>query len=65
MNEVIWAILSEWDGINTKVKVLVSSGLRGIGCKLEESWIASKMTNQSESFRGSSLRGISGEFKES
>ena len=29
MNEVMWAILSEWDGINTEVKALVSSGLKG------------------------------------
>ena len=29
MNEVMWAVLSEWDGINTKVKALVSSGLKG------------------------------------
>ena len=29
-------------------------GLRGMGCKLEESWIASKMDNKSENFRGSS-----------
>ena len=27
MNEVIWAVLSEWDGINTEVKALVNSGL--------------------------------------
>ena len=27
MNEVMWAVLSEWDGINTEVKTLVSSGL--------------------------------------
>ena len=27
MNEVMWAILSEWDGINTEVKALVSSEL--------------------------------------
>ena len=29
MNEVMWAVLSEWDGINTEVKALVSSGLKG------------------------------------
>ena len=29
MNEAMWAILSEGDGINTKVKALVSSGLKG------------------------------------
>ena len=29
MNEVMWAILSEWDGINTEVKALVSSWLKG------------------------------------
>ena len=29
MNEVMWAILSEWDGINIEVKALVSSGLKG------------------------------------
>ena len=29
MYEVMWAVLSEWDEINTKVKVLVSSGLKG------------------------------------
>ena len=27
MNGVIWVVLSEWDGINAEVKVLVSSGL--------------------------------------
>ena len=27
MNEVMWAVLSEWDGINIEVKALVSSGL--------------------------------------
>ena len=29
MNEVMWDDLSEWDGINTKVKALVSSELKG------------------------------------
>ena len=29
MNEVMWAVLSEWDEINTEVKALVSSGLKG------------------------------------
>ena len=27
MNEVMWAVLSEWDMINTEVKALVSNGL--------------------------------------
>ena len=29
MNKVKWAVLSEWDEINTEIKVLVSSGLKG------------------------------------
>ena len=29
MNEVMWVVLSEWDRINTEVKALVSSGLKG------------------------------------
>ena len=29
MTEVMWAVLSEWDGINTEVKALVSNGLKG------------------------------------
>jgi len=27
MNEVVWAVLCEWDGISTEVKALVNSGL--------------------------------------
>ena len=27
MNEVMWAILSEWDRINTEIKAFVSGGL--------------------------------------
>ena len=27
MNGVMWAVLSEWDGINAEVKALVNSGL--------------------------------------
>ena len=27
MNEAMWAVLSEWEGINIEVKALVSSGL--------------------------------------
>ena len=37
MNEVMWAILSEWDGINTEVKALLSSGLKGMSGELKES----------------------------
>ena len=32
MNEVMWAVLSEWDGINIEVKALVSSGLFVMSC---------------------------------
>ena len=37
MNEVMWAVLSEWNEINTEVKALVSSGLREMSGELKES----------------------------
>ena len=37
MNEVMWAVLSERNGINIEVKALVSSGLRGMSREFKES----------------------------
>ena len=35
MNEVMWAVLSEWNGINTEVKALMSSDQRGMSGELD------------------------------
>ena len=65
MNEVMWAILSEWDRINTEVKALVSCGLSVTNWKTFMSCNCVEGEKEYLRLGECGLRGMSGEFNES
>ena len=65
MNEVMWAILSEWDRINTEVKTLVSSGLFVTNWETLMSCDCVKGGKEYLRLGECGLRGMSDELKES
>ena len=65
MNGVMWAILSEWDEVNAKVKALVSSGLFVTNWEAFISSDYSKEEKECLMLDEYGLRGMSGELEES
>ena len=65
MNEVMSAVLSEWDRINTEVKALVSSGLFVTNYETFMSCDCVKGGKEYLRLGECGLRGMSGELKES
>ena len=65
MNEVMWAILSEWYRINIEVNALVSSGLFVTNWETFMSCDCVKGGKEYLSLGECGLRGMSGELKES
>ena len=65
MNGVMWAVLSEWDSINTKVKALVSGGLSVTNWKTFMSCNCVERGKEYFRLGECGLRGMSGELKES
>ena len=65
MNEVMWAVLSEWDRINTEVKALVSSRLFVTNWETFMSCDCVKGGKKYLRLGECGLRGMSGELKES
>ena len=63
MNGVMWAVLSEWDGINIEVKALVSGGLFVTYWKTFMSYNCVKGGNEYLRLGECGLRGMSGELK--
>ena len=65
MNEAMWAVLSEWEGINIEVKALVSSGLFVTNWEIFMSYECVKGGQEYMGLGECGLRGMSGKLEES